>query len=115
MLMDAGIVELLGKPSLQEALTKGDLELAVATLSLMLELPLNALDLVGLQRLFKSLRETMPVVRFLLRAINASSDEPKVVDDIEDFFDMKAHPAPRGPPGSASPGGSSKLLKRLRG
>ena len=34
---------------------------------------------VGLQRLFKSLRETMPVVRFLLRAINASSDEPKVV------------------------------------
>lgn len=72
MLMDAGIVELLGKPSLQEALTKGDLELAVATLSLLLELPLNALALVGLQRLFKSLRETMPVVRFLLRAINAS-------------------------------------------
>eukprot|EP00435_Cladocopium_sp_Y103_P063114 s390_g24.t1 len=44
---------------------------------------------VGLQRLFKSLRETMPVVRFLLRAINAgiNADEPKVVDDIEDFFD----------------------------
>lgn len=118
-LMDAGVLEMLVKPSLQEALINEDLELTVATLSLLLELPVTPLNVVGFQRLFKRLREQMPVVRFLLRAITANAGERNVehrADDIEDFFDMTAPRPDTGTRGTKVRTGtaSSKLLKRRR-
>jgi len=114
-LMDAGILEMLLKPSLQEALVNEDLELTIAALSLLLELPVTPLNVVGFQRLFKRLREQMPVVRFLLRAITASAGERNVeiraADDIEDFFDMTQRVDSTRGTSASTP---SKLLKRRK-
>ncbi|CAK9075242.1 unnamed protein product [Durusdinium trenchii] len=90
--MEAGIVNMLIKPSLQEALALKDLELAVATLCLAIELPITPLHLVGLRQLVKGLREKMLVLRGLLRrllanSVTAAAAAEDAADDIHDFFD----------------------------
>eukprot|EP00913_Durusdinium_trenchii_P000450 g412.t1 len=80
------------KPSLQEALALKDLELAVATLCLAIELPITPLHLVGLRQLVKGLREKMLVLRGLLRrllanSVTAAAAAEDAADDIHDFFD----------------------------